>query len=163
MQDARCTSSEVAWAMRTRDRSPFLPRPCIALPRAAPAHVHSARAVLLLEHRMQPTPSLLCGLASWPLLGVCSIKPGGHPLHPGKRRTRAPVLPGVRGQRPGLWLRRTGGGTCAFGGGPFPIAVSVCLSACVCVCVCAKVTVGTSKKSVSFAAAGRGMNSAASS
>ena len=29
---------------------------------------------LLLEHGMQPTPSLLCGLASW--LGACSMYPG---------------------------------------------------------------------------------------
>ena len=44
----------------------------------APAHVHSARAALflLLEHRLQPTPSPLCGLASWPLLGACSMYRG---------------------------------------------------------------------------------------
>ena len=29
----------------------------------------------LLEHRLQPTPSPLCGLASWPLLGACSMFP----------------------------------------------------------------------------------------
>ena len=30
---------------------------------------------LLLERRLQPTPSPRCGLASWPLLGACSIFP----------------------------------------------------------------------------------------
>ena len=30
----------------------------------------------LLEHSLQPTPSPLCGLASWPLLGACSVFPG---------------------------------------------------------------------------------------
>ena len=28
---------------------------------------------LLLEHRMQPIPNLLCGLASWPLFEACSM------------------------------------------------------------------------------------------
>jgi len=32
--------------------------------------------LLLLEHRFQPTTSPLCGLASWPLLGACSMYPG---------------------------------------------------------------------------------------
>ena len=31
---------------------------------------------LLLEHRLQPTPSPLCGLASWPLLDAFSAFPG---------------------------------------------------------------------------------------
>ena len=44
---------------------------------AAPAHEHSARAVpLLLECSLQPTPSPLCGLPSWPLHGACSMYPG---------------------------------------------------------------------------------------
>ena len=46
---------------------------------AAPAHVHSAlspRSFLLLEYSLQPIPSPLCGLASWPLLGACSMYPG---------------------------------------------------------------------------------------
>ena len=28
------------------------------------------------EHGMLPTPSPLCGLASWPLLGACFMYPG---------------------------------------------------------------------------------------
>jgi hypothetical protein len=82
-----------------------LTRPCVALPCAAPrraaregqeqgnprnielernayaatpAHVHSAHAAffLLLERRLQPTPSPICALASCPLLGACSMFPG---------------------------------------------------------------------------------------
>ena len=37
------------------------------------AYTPSPRSFLLLEHRLQPTPSPLCGLASWPLLGACSM------------------------------------------------------------------------------------------
>ena len=29
----------------------------------------------VLGHSLQPTPSLLCGLAPWPLLGACSMFP----------------------------------------------------------------------------------------
>jgi hypothetical protein len=36
----------------------------------------SQRNFLLLEHSLQPTPSPDCGLASWPLLGACSMYPG---------------------------------------------------------------------------------------
>ena len=43
---------------------------------AAPAHVHPA--LLLLEQSLQPTPSPLCGLASWPLLCAC-FKPHSTP------------------------------------------------------------------------------------
>ena len=39
-----------------------------------------------------------------------------------------------------MWLRRTGGCTCAFGGSPFPIAENLCL----CVC-CYKTAVGVEK------------------
>ena len=46
------------------------------LMRCACARTLSPRSFLLLEHRMQPTPSPLCGLASWPLLGACSKYPG---------------------------------------------------------------------------------------
>ena len=39
---------------------------------------------------------------------------------------------GVRGRCPGVWLRRTGGSTCAYRGDSFPIAaLSVCVSVCV--------------------------------
>ena len=38
--------------------------------RRACARALSPRSFLLLEHSLQPTPSPLCGLASWPLLGV---------------------------------------------------------------------------------------------
>ena len=34
------------------------------------------RSFLLLESSLKPTPSPFCGLASWPLLGVCSMYPG---------------------------------------------------------------------------------------
>ena len=92
--------------MRTRDRAPPLPRPCIALPRAAPrraargrqergkkekrnatgneremfmlracARTLSPRTFLVPGQRLQRTPSPLCGLASWPLLGACSMYP----------------------------------------------------------------------------------------
>jgi len=59
---------------------------------------------------------------------------GGHNhviLHPRKRRTRAPVLTGVRGRRPGVWLRRTGRDICAYIGGVIsnsPRCLCVCLS-----------------------------------
>ena len=56
----------------------------------------------------------------------------GHELHPRKRRKRAPVLTGVRGRRPGVWLRRTGRDTCAYRGGTFPIAAAVCVLRAVC-------------------------------
>jgi len=46
------------------------------LMRRACARTLSPRSFLLLEHRLQPTPSPLCGLASWPLLGACSMYPG---------------------------------------------------------------------------------------
>ena len=37
----------------------------------------SPRSFLLLKHSLQPAPSPLCGLASWPLLGgACSMYPG---------------------------------------------------------------------------------------
>jgi len=53
-------------------------------------------------------------------------------LHPRERRTRAPVLTGVRGRRPGVWLRRAGRGICAYRGGvipysPRPLCVRVCV------------------------------------
>ena len=43
------------------------------LMRRACARTLSPRSFLLLEHHLQPTPSPLCGLASWPLLDVCSM------------------------------------------------------------------------------------------
>ena len=46
------------------------------LMRRARARALSPRSFLLLEHSLQPTPSPLCGLASWPLLGACSMYPG---------------------------------------------------------------------------------------
>ena len=46
------------------------------LMRRACARTPSPRSFLLLEHRLQPTPSPLCGLASWPLLDACSMFPG---------------------------------------------------------------------------------------
>ena len=46
------------------------------LMRRACARALSTRSFLLLEHRLQPTPSPLCGLASWPLLNACSMFPG---------------------------------------------------------------------------------------
>ena len=46
------------------------------LMRRACARTLSPRSFLLLEHRLQTTPSPLCGLASWPLLGACSMYPG---------------------------------------------------------------------------------------
>ena len=46
------------------------------LMRRACARTLSPRSFLLLEHSLQPTPSPLCGLASWPLLGACSMYPG---------------------------------------------------------------------------------------
>ena len=46
------------------------------LMRRACALALSPRSFLLLEHSLQPTPSPLCGLASWLLLGACSLYPG---------------------------------------------------------------------------------------
>ena len=46
------------------------------LMRRACARALSPRSFLLLEHRLQPTPSPLCGLASWHLLGACPMYPG---------------------------------------------------------------------------------------
>ena len=43
------------------------------LMRRACARTLSPRSFLLLEHSLQPTPSPLCGLALWPLLGACSM------------------------------------------------------------------------------------------
>ena len=43
------------------------------LMRRACARALSPHIFLLLEHRLQPTPSLLCGLASWPLFDACSM------------------------------------------------------------------------------------------
>ena len=43
------------------------------LMRRACARAHN---FLLLDRSLQPTPSQLCGLASWPLLGACSMYPG---------------------------------------------------------------------------------------
>ena len=40
------------------------------LMRRARARTPSPRRFMLLEHSFQPTPSPLCGLAWWPLLGV---------------------------------------------------------------------------------------------
>ena len=40
---------------------------------------HTLRFILnflMLENSFQPTPSPLCGLASWPLLVACSMFPG---------------------------------------------------------------------------------------
>ena len=50
------------------------------LMRRACARTLSPRSFLLLEHSLQPTPSPLCGLASWPLLGACSMYPGENNL-----------------------------------------------------------------------------------
>ena len=41
--------------------------------RRACARALSPRSFLLLEHSLQPAFSPLFGLASWPLLGACSI------------------------------------------------------------------------------------------
>ena len=46
------------------------------LMRRACARTLISRSFLLLEHSFQPTPSPLCGLASWLLLGACSMHPG---------------------------------------------------------------------------------------
>ena len=43
------------------------------LMRRACACALSPRSFLLLEHSLQSTPSPLCELASWPLLGACSM------------------------------------------------------------------------------------------
>ena len=43
------------------------------LMRRAYAHTLGPRRFLQLEHGFQLTPSPLCGLVSWPLLGACSI------------------------------------------------------------------------------------------
>ena len=46
------------------------------LMRRACARTCSPGSSLLLEHSFQPTLSPLCGPASWPLLGACSMYPG---------------------------------------------------------------------------------------
>ena len=51
-------------------------------------------------------------------------------------RVRAPVLTGGPGRRPGVWLRRTGRGICAYRGGSFPIARDLCLCVHVSMCLC---------------------------
>ena len=53
-----------------------------------------------------------------------------HIYTPRKRQTRAPVLTGVPGAAPGVWLRRTGRGICACRVGSFPIARDLCLCVC---------------------------------
>ena len=47
----------------------------VPMPRACPRAL-SPRSFSLMEHSLQPKPSPLCGLASWPLLGACSMYPG---------------------------------------------------------------------------------------
>ena len=44
--------------------------------RRACARALSSRSFFQLEQSFQPTPSPLCGLASWPLLGACPMYPG---------------------------------------------------------------------------------------
>ena len=46
------------------------------LMRRACARALSPHSLSLLEQSFQPTPSPHCGLASWPLLGACSMYPG---------------------------------------------------------------------------------------
>ena len=46
------------------------------LMRCARARALSPHSFLLLENSFQPTPSPLCGLAPWLLLGACPIYPG---------------------------------------------------------------------------------------
>ena len=63
-------------ALRRGDRNEETPKTenkREVLMRRACARALSPRSFLLLEHSMQPTPSPLCGLASWPLLGACSL------------------------------------------------------------------------------------------
>ena len=63
-------------ALRGGDKSddtPALENEREVLMRRACARALSPRSFSLLEHSFQPTPSPLCGLASWPLLGACSM------------------------------------------------------------------------------------------
>ena len=65
------------------------------------------------------------------------------------------------GAAPGGVASKNGRGHMRVRGGPFPIAVSVCVRVCVSG-VAAKVAVAHSENVSAFAAASRGMNSAAS-
>ena len=87
------------------------------LTRRACARTPSLRSFLLLENSLQPTRSLLCGLASQPLLGACSMFPRGvfsillylmathgtsQPNWPGRVRS-CPGLPGSLYVGPSLY------------------------------------------------------------
>ena len=48
----------------------------LMLMRRACTRALNPNSLLLLGHSFQPTPSPLCGLASWPLLGAYSMYPG---------------------------------------------------------------------------------------
>ena len=66
-------------ALRGGDRNeetPTTENETEVLMRRACARTLSPRSFYLLEHSLQPTPSALCGLAAWPLLGACSMYPG---------------------------------------------------------------------------------------
>ena len=65
---ARQGPSERAHFYAESESSMLMHRACARTP--------SPYSFLLLEHRLQPTPSPLCGLASWPLLGACFMFPG---------------------------------------------------------------------------------------
>ena len=62
-------------ALRGGDRNEGTKKTQMLMRRAC-ARTPSPHSFLLLEHRLQPTPSPLCGLASWPLLDACSMFPG---------------------------------------------------------------------------------------
>jgi hypothetical protein len=66
-------------ALRGGDRNEVAPAAEIEiemLMHRACARTLSPCSFLLLEHSLQLKPSPLCGLASWPLLGVYSMYPG---------------------------------------------------------------------------------------
>ena len=74
-----CTSTPRAIAIRGGDRkeeTPTIENEREMLMRRTSARTLNPRSSLLLEHTFQPTPSSLCGLALWPLLGPCSMYPG---------------------------------------------------------------------------------------
>ena len=74
-----CTSTRRAssrYAGETGEQTPKTENKRGMLMRRACARTLSPRSFLLQERNLQPTPSPLCELASWPLLGARSMYPG---------------------------------------------------------------------------------------
>ena len=68
-----CSSSKKLRELRVHEETPKTENEREILMRRPCARTPSPRSFLLLGRSLQSTPSSLCGLASWPLLGACSM------------------------------------------------------------------------------------------